>query len=151
MSPITFSIDEMVSASPDDIARQFLDLDRWRAFQGFGSIPAISNARFETKKENLVGATIRITNSDGSSNLATISEWQPDTRVSLKMTDFIGPLVDLVTSIEQILEFEADDRGTTKVTRYVHIHPKSEEAITALHDIALDLKKAILIHSHSKI
>ena len=80
MSPITFSIDELVAASPNLIANQLLDLGRWQAFRGFGSIPGISNAEFETKTEVLVGARIRIKNSDGSSFLATITQWQPEER-----------------------------------------------------------------------
>lgn len=150
MSPITFSIDELVQASPTEFANQFLDLDRWQAFQGVGSIPGIAKAEFETRTEGLVGTKIRITNADGSTCLASITEWKPDARLTLKTTDFSGALFGLVASIEQTLEFEPDERGPTKVARYVKINPTAESAIPTLHDVALDLKKAILLHSHSK-
>jgi len=149
LPPITFSIDELIPASPTDIANQLLDPARWQAFQGVGSIPGIAKAEFETMTKSLVGTKIRITNADGSTCLATITEWRPNTRHTVKMADFTGSLSGLVASIEQILEFEPDSEGLTKVTQYVHISPTSESAIPALHDIALDLKMAMLLNSHS--
>jgi hypothetical protein len=147
MSPITFSIDEVVPASPPEIADQLLDLERWKAFQGYGAIPGIAKAEFEAQAESSGDTRILITHSDGTSCVASVKEWSPDTRVTLKLTDFAGPSFRDIVSIEHTLEFEPDEGGSTKLTRFVQINPASESAMPILHDVALDLKKALLLHS----
>src|SRR5262249_49194140 len=88
MRPITFSCSETLDVAPEEIARQILDLDRWPEFQGYGVLPGIRAAQFEARKPEVVGTRIRVTDTDGSSHVEQIVEWEPDRRLRLHMGEF---------------------------------------------------------------
>ncbi len=50
MKPITFSCNETLDLTPEDIARQILDVNKWLDFKGFGPLPGITIAEFEVRR-----------------------------------------------------------------------------------------------------
>jgi hypothetical protein len=92
MKPITFTCHETLPLAPEEIAEQILDVAKWRDFRGYGPIPGIKSAEFETRTPNVVGSRIRVTNLDGSTHVEEIVEWQSDRRLQLQMGNFSKPL-----------------------------------------------------------
>jgi hypothetical protein len=87
MKPITFACHETLPLASEKIAEQILDVAKWPDFRGYGPIPGIKSAEFETRTPNVVGSRIRVTNLDGSSHVEEIVEWQPERRLQLQMGD----------------------------------------------------------------
>lgn len=50
MKPITFSCEATLSRKPEEIASQILDLSKWPEFNGYGPLPGIKHAEFETSE-----------------------------------------------------------------------------------------------------
>jgi hypothetical protein len=96
-------------------------------FTGFGLIPGIKTAEFEVRTPGIVGSRIRVTNTDGSSQVEEIVEWQPDHRLRLRMQDFSAPLSRLATVFDETWEFRRIG-DATKVTRSFELHAKSAAA-----------------------
>lgn len=142
MKPIQFSCEETLGASPESIAGQMLDTDRWPDFQGYGVLPGIKSAEFEVRTLEVVGSRIRVTDTDGSRHLEEIVEWAPDRRVRLLMREFSPPLSHVATSFEETWLFELTDGGT-RVVRSFTMHPRSNVARPALWLISLLLRRAI--------
>ena len=145
MKPITFSCTETLPIAPEDIAGQILDLAKWTDFKGYGALPGIKAAEFEVRPPGVIGTRIKVTNTDGSSHVEEVVEWQPDRRLRLAMTDFSPPLSRLATGFVETWEFESLDAGT-RVTRSFEMHPKSVIARTVLWLISFLLKRAIARH-----
>ena len=91
MRPITFRCTDTLPLNPEEIAGQILDLANWTNFTGYGVLPGIKSAEFEVRTPEIVGTRIRVTNTDRSSHVEEIVEWQPDRRVRLDMKDFSRP------------------------------------------------------------
>ena len=147
MKPITFSCKETLVLTPEDIARQILDVNKWLDFKGFGPLPGIKVAEFEVRTPDIVGSRIRVTNTDGSKHVEEIVEWQPDFRLQLHMKDFSVPLSRLATRIEETWEFERVG-NETKVTRSFQMYAKSAWSWPLLWMISFILKRAIARHLH---
>ena len=92
-----------------------------------------------------VGSRIRVTNTDGSSHLEEIVEWEPDHRIRLAMKEFSAPLSRLATGFEETWEFQRIDGGTV-VTRSFRLHARSALARLPLWVISFFLKRAIARH-----
>jgi hypothetical protein len=145
VKPITFTCEETLLLSPEDIARQILDLTKWPDFHGYGPIPGIKVAEFDVQTPGIVGSQIRVTNLDGSKHVEEIVEWQPNHRLQLHMKDFSAPLSRLATSIEETWDFESFG-NETKVTRSFQMHAKSVLVRPLLWIITFLLKRAIARH-----
>ena len=145
MKPITFSCEEILSLTPGDIARQILDVSKWPEFKGYAFLPGIKNAVFEVQTPGIVGSRIRVTNTDGSSHVQEIVEWNPDQRLTLLMKDFSPPLSRLATCFEETWEFNRLDHAT-KVTRSFKLYARSSLTRLALAPISWFLKRAIASH-----
>lgn len=145
MTPISFSCEETLPLTPEDIARQILDLSKWPDFHGYGPIPGIKTAVFDTQTPAVIGTRIRVTNLDGSSHVEEVVEWQPERRVRLEFKEFSPPLSRLATSFEEIWEFQRVE-NQTKVTRSFRLHAKSMLARCLLWMISFLLKRAIARH-----
>lgn len=145
MKPITFSCTETVPLSPEDIARQILDLAKWTDFKGYGVLPGIKEAAFEVRTPAVVGTRIKATNTDGSSHVEEIVEWEPERRLRLDMKDFSPPLSRLSTGFVETWTFERLGNGT-RVTRSFKMHPKSLLARPVLWLISFLLKRAVARH-----
>ena len=142
MRPITFTCEETVSITPGDILRQILDPACWPDFTGFGVIPGIRAAQLEVQTPGIVGTRFRVTNTDGSSHVEEIIEWQPDRRLKTRMHDFSAPLSHLATHFEETWEFQSVG-DKTRVTRLFQLHAKSALTRPLLWVISLFLKRAI--------
>jgi hypothetical protein len=145
MKPITFSCEETLPISAEDITRQILDLTKWPGFHGYGPIPGIKVAEFDVQTPGIVGTRIRVTNSDGSGHVEEIVEWRSDRRVRLRMSEFSRPLSRLATEFEETWEFDPTVNGT-RVTRRFKLHARSFLARLPLWAISFLLKRAIAGH-----
>lgn len=142
MTPISFTREATLPATPEQIAAQILDLDRWREFEGYGPMPGIRAAEFERRTPQVVGSRVRVTNTDGSTHVEEIIEWDPSRRLRLRFLEFSPPLSRLTTSFEETWEFERLGDGTS-VVRSFQMHPRSLAAWPALWLISQLLRKAI--------
>ncbi|MHB0960741.1 MAG: SRPBCC family protein [Pirellulaceae bacterium] len=105
MKPLTFACEETLLLAPEDIARQILDLAKWPEFQGYGPIPGIKVAEFEIETPGIVGTRIWVTNTDGSTHVEEIVEWEPGRRLRLHMQEFSAPLSRLATRFIETWDF----------------------------------------------
>jgi hypothetical protein len=92
-----------------------------------------------------VGSRIRVTNSDGSTHVEQIVEWQPDHRLGLQMLDFSPPLSRLATRIDETWDLKKIE-AATEVTRSFELQAKSTFARPFLWLITLLLRQAIARH-----
>ena len=145
MQPITFSCSVVLEMSADEIVRQILELENWSDFKGYGMLPGIKTAEFEIKTHEIVGSRIKVTNTDGSSHIEEIVQWQPDRRLTLHMKDFSAPLSRLATRFDETWNFEQSDSGTI-VIRSFKLYAKSSVTRPLLWVISVFLKKAIARH-----
>jgi len=145
MRAITFACDEMLPLAPEDIAQQILDLTKWPDFRGYGPIPGIKSAEFETRTPNIVGTRIRVTNLDGSTHVEEIVVWHPDRRLRLHMGEFSAPLSRLATGFVETWDFEREG-DKTKITRSFELNAKSAMAKPVLWFISFFLKRAFARH-----
>ena len=145
MKPITFACEETLGIGPEQIAGQILDLAQWPSFQGYGVLPGIKAAEYEVRTPEIAGSRIRVTDTDGSSHVEEIVEWEPDRRLRLRMGEFSPPLSRLASGFEESWVFRRTD-GATRVTRSFELHPKSRLARPVLWLISLLLKRAVARH-----
>jgi hypothetical protein len=145
MKPITCTCEETLRFRPREIAEQILDVSRWPTFHGYGPLPGIKSADFETRTPNVVGSRIRVTNVDGSSHTEEILEWQPERRVVLQLGNFSKPLSSLATHFVETWDFEREG-DETRVSRSFAIHPRSIRAKLVLWVISFLLKGATARH-----
>jgi uncharacterized protein YndB with AHSA1/START domain len=143
--PIRFSCEDTLGSTPEEVARQILDLDLWPGFVGYGPLPGIKAAEFEVRTPEVVGTRIRVTDTDGATHVEEIAEWEPDRRVRLRMGEFSPPLSRLATGFDETFEFERTG-GQTRVVRRFDLHPKSTATRPLLWLISLLLKRAIARH-----
>jgi hypothetical protein len=145
LKPITFACEETLGMLPEQIAQQILDTSRWSSFQGYAVLPGIKAAEFEIRTPEIVGSRVRVTNTDGSSHVEEIVEWEPDRRVRLHMREFSPPLSHLATGFEETWEFSPIGRET-RVVRSFRLHATSRVTRPLLWLISILLKKAIARH-----
>jgi hypothetical protein len=145
MTPIRFSCADTLRLSPADIARRILDLANWTDFTGYAVLPGIKAAEYEVRTPGIIGSRVRVANTDGSSHVEEIIEWQPDRSLGLRMTEFKPPLSRLATEFVESWTFHRLDNGT-RVIRSFELHPKSALARPALWVISLLLRRAIARH-----
>ena len=145
MKPITFSCAETLSMSGDEIAEQILNLANWPDFKGFAVLPGIETAEFEVRTPEIIGSRIKVTNTDGSSHIEEIVEWQTNRRLKLHMQEFSPPLARLATGFLETWDFERGNGGTN-VVRSFELHARSVLAWPLLWVISIFLKKAIARH-----
>jgi hypothetical protein len=145
MKPITFSCEATLPLAPKGIASQILDLANWPDFTGFGFVPGIKTAEFEVRTCEIVGSRIRVTNTDGSSHVEEIVEWNPLHQLQLRMQHFSAPLSHLATRFDETWQFKRTDEAT-EVIRSFDLHAKSPFARPFLWLISLFLRRAIARH-----
>jgi Polyketide cyclase / dehydrase and lipid transport len=145
MRPIRFSCTETLALLPADIAGRILDVAHWTDFTGYAVLPGIKAAEYEVRTPGVVGSRIRVVNTDGSSHVEEIIEWQSDQSLRLRMTEFSPPLSRLATEFVESWAFQRTNNSTS-VTRTFELYPKSGLARPALWLISLLLKWAIARH-----
>ena len=145
MKPIVFACHDTLPLSPEAIAGQILDVSKWPDFRGYGPIPGIKSAEFETITPTVIGSRIRVTNLDGSSHVEEIVQWQLDRRLQLQMGDFSRPLSRLAIRFVETWDFERVG-DATNVARSFEISPRSTLARPVLRLLSFFLKRAIARH-----
>jgi hypothetical protein len=145
MKPITFSCADTLPLTPREIAGQILDIANGPGFAGYGVLPGIKEAAFQTRTPAVVGTRIKVTSTDGSSHVEEVVEWQPERRLRLDMKDFSPPLSRFASRFEELWEFEPLGGGT-RVARSFKLHPRSPLARPVLWLISLLLKRAVARH-----
>lgn len=145
MKPIRFSCREILPQRPEEIASQILDLSKWPEFDGYGVLPGIKHAEFETRTEEIVGTRIRVLNRDGSTHIEEIVEWNPTDRLRLRMQEFSPPVSRLANGFEETWEFQIT-LAETQVVRSFAMHPRTLLAKPVLWLISFLLKRAIARH-----
>ena len=145
MKPITFSCTGILRISSNEIVQQILNLDNWPDFKVFGVLPGIKEAEFEVKMPEIVGSRIKVIDTDGSSHVEEIVEWQIDRRLRIHMKEFSPPLSRLAIDFEETWDFEPSDSGT-KVIRSFKLYTKSAFTRPLLWVVSVFLKKGIARH-----
>lgn len=100
---------------------------------------------FEIRAEAIVGSRIRVVNTDSSTHVEQIEEWNPGERIRLRMTEFTPPLSRLAVAIEELWEFQRTGPGCT-VTRTLRMFPVAWWTSGVLWLISFLLKGAIQRH-----
>jgi hypothetical protein len=145
MPPVVFCCEGRFAMPPEAIAAQILDLDRWPEFRGYGPLPGIRSATFESRTDAVVGTRIRVRNTDGSSHVEEIVEWDPVRRLHLRMQAFSSPLSRWATAFDETWEFHRDG-DQTHVRRSFAMHARSAWTRPVLWLISWLLKSAIQHH-----
>lgn len=141
MNPIEIRITGRTPKTPQEVCAEFLDTERWSGFKGYSILPGIESACFETKTPNLTGSRIRVKNTDGSSHVEEIIEWDDSVRMSLRFQEFDSSLKNLATHFIETWSFERTPRGT-QITRSMIMYPKGLAGWIFLLPISLLMKKA---------
>lgn len=142
MKPIIVRIIGQTNRSPQEICAEFLDTNRWPEFKGYSILPGIEQAHFETKTPELIGSRINVKNTDGSSHVEEIIEWDVLNRIELKFQEFDSPLKKLATHFIEVWEFRKSADGT-EVTRSMTMYPKGIAGRIMLIPISKLMKKAL--------
>lgn len=142
MKPVSFCCVETLSISGAELARQILDLTKWPYFTGYAFLPGIKAAEFEVRTAEIVGSRFRVVNTDGSSHVEEILEWDPDRQITMHMKEFSPPLSRLATHFEERWVFAPAPEGT-KVTRCFRLYAKRLVTWPLLWAISIFLQKAI--------
>ncbi|MFO0887872.1 MAG: SRPBCC family protein [Isosphaeraceae bacterium] len=145
MRPITFSCEATLTAPPEVISNQILDLGLWSGFRGYGPLPGIRSAEFETRTPEVIGTRIRVTDTDGSTHTEEFVGWDPERQVQLRMADFTPPLSRLAVEFLETWEF-AREGPDTRVVRSFALYPRSALTRPAVMLISILLKRAIVRH-----
>lgn len=141
MKPIQINIHGSTNQTPHEICAFFLETERWPEFTGYSFLPGIKQARFENKTPDLVGSRIRVLNTDGSTHVEEIVEWDEDNKIVLRFQEFSAPLQHLATHFIETWEFRRV--GTqTELTRSMTFHPKGLLGWLMLIPISRLMKKA---------
>jgi hypothetical protein len=145
MKPLIFTCTKTLPLAPHEIANQILNIEKWPDFRGYGPIPGIKTAEFESRTANVVGSRIRVTNLDGSTHIEEIVQWFPDRRLQLQMKEFSSPLSHLATSFLETWELQQMG-SNTKAMRSFEMNAKSTAAWPVLWLFSFVLKRAIDQH-----
>jgi hypothetical protein len=147
MKPITFTCTLFIPQSAEAICNEIADLSRWEEFDGYGLVPGIETASFEQRPspDTMLGARIRAVDSDGSTHIEEIVEWQPGERVVMVLQDFSPPLGRVATHFRETWTFAPQQQGTL-VSREVKMYARSAAARPFLWLISLFFRRAIAAH-----
>ena len=141
MKPIEIEIHGHTQQSSQEICMALLDTARWPEFTGYSILPGIKSARFEVQTPNIVGSRIKVQNTDGSSHVEEIVEWDAANKVVLKFQEFEPPLKHLATHFLETWRFQKSASGTD-VSRSMAMYPKGLLGWLLLLPISSLMKKA---------
>jgi ribosome-associated toxin RatA of RatAB toxin-antitoxin module len=145
MPPITFQYTRLIPYAPAEIAAAIVDMSRWPEFTGYGPMPGIASAEFETRTPEMTGSRIQVHNTDGSSHVETIEVWQPPETITLRLHEFSPPISRLADHFLEIWRFTPGPEGT-RTTRQMQLYPRSPATRPLLWLISLMLRRAIAAH-----
>jgi hypothetical protein len=145
MKPWTVVCTKTSRLTGEQIGEQILNLQNWPAFAGYGPLPGIAEARFETRTPDVIGTRIRVRNCDGSTHVEEIIEWKPAERIMLEMTEFSRPVSLFASRFIERWQFKRSE-GQTAIRRSMELQHKSIFGWIVLGVISRFLKGAIDRH-----
>ena len=129
----------------EEIGEQILNVENWPDFQGYGPLPGIAEAHFETRTPEVVGTRIRVRNCDGSTHVEEIVEWKPAERITLEMKEFSRPVSLFASRFIERWQFERSE-DVTAIRRSIELQHKSFFGWLVLGGISRFLRKAVERH-----
>lgn len=145
ITSITFQCSRLIPYTPAEIAAAIADTSRWPEFTGYGPMPGILSAEYETRTPEMSGSRIRVHNSDGSSHVETIEVWQPPEQIVMRLHEFTPPLSRLADHFLESWRFTVGPDGT-RTSRQLQLYPRSPATRPLLWLISLLLRRAIAAH-----
>jgi hypothetical protein len=106
MKPIPFSCTKTLPLAPHEIANRILDLAKWPDFRGYGPIPGIKTAEFESRTATLSALEFESRTWMDRHTFEEIVQWFPDRQLQLQMKDFSTRLSHLATSFLETWEIQ---------------------------------------------
>ncbi len=146
MQPIVFECRQVIHESPQSISSNIADLGRWPDFDGYGMLPGIESATYETVSAEMVGARILVKNSDGSTHVEEVLVWEPDSHLVMKLCDFSPPLSRIADHFLEQWTFNPQSPLVTAPTRKTVMVPISAVGRIPLWLISKLFKRAIAHH-----
>ena len=141
MKPIEIKISGHSPRPPRELCVELLELERWPEFKGYAFLPGVESARFEIKTPQILGSRIQVRNTDGSSHVEEIIEWDVDNKVAIRFQEFDPPLQHLASHFIETWNFEDSTHGT-QITRTMSMYPKGWTGWILLLPISRLMKKA---------
>jgi hypothetical protein len=142
MTPITFSLSRLLPYPAQAICAQVANVATWSTFKGYGMMPGIQNAEYETQTPGMVGSRIRVRNTDGSTHTEEIYRWVEGKEMAMKFCDFVPPLSQIATHFTEEWRLEPQGDGTL-VTRNFQMFPRSALTRPSLWLISQLFRRAI--------
>jgi hypothetical protein len=144
---ISFSIEANSSLLPEQICKEFFDVNNWGSFKGYGPLPGVKNVIKEAPHDTEVGTIFSVTNTDGSTHKEVVEAYNPGQRIVIRMDSFSPPLRHMATHFFEFWEFEETDMGC-RLTRSFELYPRNRVSAVPLWIISRLLKKAVEIHTN---
>lgn len=141
MKTIEIKVVGHIQKSSPEICMQILDTDRWPEFEGYSILPGIKSAHFEVQTSEVVGSRIKVQNTDGSSHVEEIIEWDVANKIALRFQEFDSPLRNLASQFIETWEFRKSSDGT-EATRTMTMYPKGVIGWLMLIPISRLMKRA---------
>lgn len=142
---IALTVTAALPMTAAEFAAQILVLENWKDFTGYGPVPGIESAHFETRTPEIVGSRIRVVDVGGTTHREEIVEWNPARRLRLRFDDFSPPLCYLADHFEETFEFESQG-DSTRVTRSMLLEPRIFLAWPILWFLSFFIEAALARH-----
>lgn len=113
-----FVTSSIVPRPPETVFAYIVDLDNWPSFRGWGPLPGIVRAELaDGTRQLVVGARVRVTNTDGSVHHEIVEELVPGRRYRVRM-ELGAPAAALMARIDEQVDLEATSQGTLVRRRF---------------------------------
>ncbi len=145
MNPITFQCTRLIPFTADVICAEIANVDAWNQFGGYGVLPGIEKAVYETRSADMIGSRIRVRNTDGSGHVEEIYRWTPGKEVAMKLHEFTPPLSSLASHFLEEWTLTPEGSGT-RVTRSFQLYATQPVTRPLLWLISLLFRRAIERH-----
>ena len=109
---VGFTTHHRFDASPDRLFDFTNDAANFTSFAGFGPIPGIRKATYETAGVPRLGSKRRILKNDGTEHIEEITAFERPARHTSRITGLSPPFSWLVRFGEDHWKFAADESGT---------------------------------------
>lgn len=154
MAPVSFACRRRTTTGLREIADGILDPENWSSFTGWGPLPGIRSARVITRTEGIVGTSFGVTDARGGMYTETITRWDVDSVLEIRMDGFARPLSGLATHFIERWRVEGGEAdssgvggGTRVVVRSFEMYPRSRIARPAVWLIGQMMRRAVDRHS----
>lgn len=139
----------IVPRPPEEVFAHLVDLDHWPSFRGWGPLPGIVRAESDDGTRRLVvGARVRVTNTDGSVHLEVVEELVVGRLYRVRM-ELAAPTATLMARIDERVDLAPTADGTL-VTRRFDVTPRSRFTAPLAWLVArLFLRQAVRIHDRA--